>query len=245
MWVYLAPHLDDAVYSCGGQIFGQAQAGEQVVVLTVCAGPPPDGDLSPFAQALHAAWGLAAEQVVPMRRAEDQAACALLGAKAVHWEVPDAIYRRDAHGRPRYPDGEALFGPLHDEETALVHDLAARLRAWLSPTARLVCPLAIGNHVDHQLTRRAAEASGRVTHYYADFPYAARQAGAMEAVRQGWRMAAPPPSADRALHAWLEAIRTYVSQFGSFWEDDAALEAEVRAFTAQGGGALWIPGPAE
>ena len=241
MWVYLAPHLDDAVYSCGAQIFCQTQSGEEVVVLTICAGDPPSGALSPFAQVLHTLWGVNAERAVAVRRAEDQAACALLGARAVHWEIPDAIYRRAAQDIPYYPDNDAIFGPLHPEEQHLVHILAQRLRDQFPPTARLVSPLAIGNHVDHQLTRRAAEASGRVTHYYADFPYAAREPQTLEALRANWQMAFPPPDEEDALHAWLEGIRTYSSQFGVFWEDDTALENEVRGFIAHGGGALWLP----
>ena len=51
--VYLSPHLDDAVLSCGGMIHRQAQAGERVVVVTVCAGDPPPGPLSDFARSLH------------------------------------------------------------------------------------------------------------------------------------------------------------------------------------------------
>jgi hypothetical protein len=45
------------------------------------------------------------------------------------------------------------------------------LRRLLPPDWQLVCPLTLGNHVDHQLVRQAAERIGRPLCYYADLPY--------------------------------------------------------------------------
>ncbi|MBA4379671.1 MAG: PIG-L family deacetylase, partial [Anaerolinea sp.] len=56
-WIYISPHLDDAVLSCGGLIWEQSHAGTQVEIWTVCTGDPPEGPLSPFAEVLHAEWG--------------------------------------------------------------------------------------------------------------------------------------------------------------------------------------------
>ena len=50
MWIYLSPHFDDAVLSCGWLIWQQAQAGQRVEIWTVCAGEIPPGPLTPFAQ---------------------------------------------------------------------------------------------------------------------------------------------------------------------------------------------------
>ena len=47
------------------------------------------------------------------------------------------------------------------------------LAALLPPDARLVAPLTLGNHVDHLVTRFAAEQLRRPIRYYLDFPYAA------------------------------------------------------------------------
>jgi len=40
-WIYLSPHLDDAVLSCGGIIWQQVQSGHQVEIWTICAADPP------------------------------------------------------------------------------------------------------------------------------------------------------------------------------------------------------------
>jgi len=60
-WVFLSPHLDDAVLSCGGFIFELIQKGERVEICTICAGDPPPGELSPLAEMLHQRWGVTAQ----------------------------------------------------------------------------------------------------------------------------------------------------------------------------------------
>ena len=56
-WIYLSPHLDDAVLSCGGLIWEQVQLGERVEIWTIFAGDPPAEMLTPFAEELHTRWG--------------------------------------------------------------------------------------------------------------------------------------------------------------------------------------------
>ena len=86
--------------SCGARIDYQVQHGQSVLVITVCAGDPPPGPLSPFADMLHARWQLPPSAVVSRRREEDIAAMARLGVDYEHWPVPDCIYRLDASGQP-------------------------------------------------------------------------------------------------------------------------------------------------
>ena len=117
--IYLSPHLDDAVLSCGGRIWQQARAGGRVLVVTVFASPPaPGAPLSPFARSLHARWGHPAGAVA-RRQEEDRAAVAILGAQAVHWPYADCIYRQAPGGRFLF----TLFGFLG------IEGAKARLRA--------------------------------------------------------------------------------------------------------------------
>jgi LmbE family N-acetylglucosaminyl deacetylase len=91
--VYLSPHLDDAVFSCGGLILRQTNAGDDVQVVTVFTGDPPVGELTPFAYELHRRWG-GEGSPMGLRRAEDLVACGRLGASVVHLGLADAVYRR-------------------------------------------------------------------------------------------------------------------------------------------------------
>jgi hypothetical protein len=69
-FIYLSPHLDDVTLSCGGLVWEQVQAGEQVEIWTICAGDPPPGALSPYAEELHHRWGYGIEAIAE-RRIED------------------------------------------------------------------------------------------------------------------------------------------------------------------------------
>lgn len=239
--LYLSPHLDDIALSCGGQVFARTQAGERVLVVTTMAGEPPAGPLSAFAQSLHTRWELAAD-VVAARRAEDVAACQILGAEWQHWEVPDCVYRTDGVGGWRYPDWTAVITTLHPTDKTLITHLAKRFRQ-LPAAATIIAPLGLGGHVDHRLVRRAAEqAFGDKVRYYEDYPYA-REPGALDAVlpadRTGWQ-ATTIPLTTADLAAKVAAIAAFESQVSSFFNGRGDISPQIHAYTTQvGGERLW------
>ena len=51
--IYLAPHLDDAALSCGGQIYTATQQGANVRIVTVMAGDAPADGIAGYAVELH------------------------------------------------------------------------------------------------------------------------------------------------------------------------------------------------
>lgn len=107
-WIYLSPHLDDAVLSAGGLIHGQTQAGIPVEIWTFMCGYPPEGEYSPIAQTLHKIWGFdSAEEVVRSRRVEDINAAAIVGATTVHFDFLDCIYHRVQIPDASFPIQEA------------------------------------------------------------------------------------------------------------------------------------------
>ncbi len=245
-WVYLSPHFDDAVLSCGGLIWMQTQAGDQVEIFTICAGDVPPGPLSSFAQELHERWETGTE-AVERRRAEDIAACKYLDAAHQHFEIPDCIYRRaDSYGQGDalqadlflYATEEALSGPLHPGEQGLILKLSTELAQVLPPHAQLVCPLALGTHVDHQLVRAAAERLDRLLWYYTDYPYVMKNLENLGQLRQtGWHSTTFPVSLD-GLQAWQEAIAAHRSQISTFWPDLEAMQVDIQTYWGLWGGVL-------
>lgn len=139
--VYLAPHLDDAVLSCGGLIHRQVQAGEPVLAITVFAATPNHRMLSDFATSLHNTWGLGQDPVAG-RRIEDQLALAFLGAEYRHLEHMDCIYRRaQDEGGWLYPKRDDILGDVHPAERDYGRVLARELRPALPPQAEPRCTL--------------------------------------------------------------------------------------------------------
>jgi LmbE family N-acetylglucosaminyl deacetylase len=241
-WFYLSPHLDDAVLSCGGVIAGQTEAGDRVAILNLCSGDPPDGPLSEFAQALHTQWGLGRDAVV-QRREEDRLACNIVGAEAVYFSVPDCIYRRSPQdGRALYDSEAAIFGYPDSEEAPLVQDLARAISQAVPQGAQLVCPLAIGGHVDHRLARAAAESLGTPLRYYPDYPYVALHPRWLsgkpdEAESVRWTSRLYPVPAD-GLSQWQRAVAAYRSQIPVFWTDAESMAEAIADYHNRFGGIL-------
>jgi len=258
-WIYLSPHLDDAALSCGGLIAQQTLAGEGVEIWTICAGDPPPGPFSPFAEELHSRWQ-SGKEAVALRRQEDLVACARLSTTCRHLPVPDCIYRQagqdywghsdpappGSHQEPTpflYPDQEAIFAALHPLEDGLVRRLTLKLREMLPSDAELVCPLTLGGHVDHQLTRQAAESLGLPLWYYADYPYVIQHYDQIEAIEASDWLRQRFSVSLAALQAWIQAVAAHQSQISTFWPDVAAMEAAIAAYHDHFGGAvLWKKG---
>jgi LmbE family N-acetylglucosaminyl deacetylase len=226
-WIYLSPHFDDAVLSCGGLIFEQARQGLQAEIWTIFAGDAPAGPLSPLALRCHSDWGIPdVHDLVAARRDEDQAAAAIVGAELAHFSLPDCIYRRSADGEPLYPD--EVFVPFHPFDQGLDADIAVALAAELAPDDILVSPLAIGDHVDHRLARLAAERLARPLHYYADIPYVFRQPEMRAPATQGMASDLYPVSKEGLL-AWITGSATYQTQMVILFETDAKMRLSLHA----------------
>jgi LmbE family N-acetylglucosaminyl deacetylase len=240
-WIYLSPHFDDVVLSCGGLVWEQIQSGQAVEVWTICAGAP-GAELSGFALQLHQRWQTE-EEAVDERQEEDRAAAAQLGAGLRYWDLPDCIYRQLPDGSWLVNGEEDLWKPVHPLENALVEQLASWLAEELREDDILVSPLTLGNHVDHFLVRAAAEHLQRPLMYYPDYPYAAAMgADLVEKTGENWQKHCYPVTR-LALGAWQDAIACYTSQISTFWgglpEMRAALE---RYWQAGGGTCLWQSG---
>jgi LmbE family N-acetylglucosaminyl deacetylase len=240
MWIYLSPHFDDIALSCSGLVWEQTQAGEHVEIWNICAGDPPAGALSAFAQALHDRWQTGA-QAARQRRQEDQASCQVMSAHQRNFWLPDCIYRPGGESGLFFYDSEqALFGELHPGETPLVEKLAGAFQELLQPEDQVVCPLSLGGHVDHRLTRLAAELLGRSLWYYADYPYVTSIARPFAALQEaGWKHQIFPVS-EAGLAAWWEAIAAHKSQVSTFWPNLEAMHDAIRSYCQSVGGVqLW------
>lgn len=220
MDLYLSPHLDDAVLSCGGAIAAQRAAGEEVVVVTVCSGAPPAGVApSKLAEELHALWGLDLRSVNRVRRGEDDVALNGLGAKSIQLDFLEAIYRLPS----TYDSYDALFGEVAAND-GLKKALAARLAPILDahPDAAIYAPLSVGGHVDHRIVHEHARslAERRTVCFYEEIPYVLR-AGELERCLAGAGGKLWPKAIDISgvVAQKLRAITCYASQlhvlFGS------------------------------
>ncbi len=171
--LFLSPHYDDIPLSAGATVRLLADHGRAPETLVVFGSEPDRAHpLSAFAEAMHAGWGLSANEVIASRQAEEAAAAAVLGAQTRVLPFRDAIYRGDY-----YLSNDDLFGSPAAEVASLPAAIAASLDLAGSPdaTTRIYAPLGVGRHVDHQIVHLAGqELAGRGwdVWFYEDIPYA-------------------------------------------------------------------------
>ena len=168
--LFLSPHLDDAVFSCGGLAARLAEAGWRVEIVTAFTASRlnPTG----FALECQTDKGLAPDiDYMALRRTEDARACETLGATARWLDLPEAPHRG-------YASAGELFAGVRADDNA-----AAALAPLLADLATMAPDLVltaegIGGHVDHVVLRRAVEAQPGLAAqlaYWRDEPYATRR----------------------------------------------------------------------
>jgi LmbE family N-acetylglucosaminyl deacetylase len=237
-WIYISPHFDDAVLSCGGLIWEQTHSGVPVEIWTVNAGDPPQGPVSDLINRVHTQWQTGTPQeTVALRRSEDKNAARRVGATARHLGMIDALYRRTNTGTLMYTVD--VFDPIHPREAGIVEEAARQISANLTQYDTLVCPLAIGEHVDHVITRKALESLGRPLWYYADIPYLLKHPEQLAPVIAGMSEKTFFIS-PQGLEAWQESIAAHASQVSSLFEDVQDMRTQIKNYQlANNGLTIW------
>lgn len=234
MHVFLSPHLDDAILSCGGTIFQLTEDSQKTVIVNVMAGDPPDPlPVSPLIRELHQRWHIG-DNPIAARRHEDEAAAACLGAVSIHMSIADCVYRT-ADGAVLYPHGDDdLFGPVHPDDPAR-EQLHHTALPDLSGISHLYAPLGVGNHVDHQLVRdwawrRIGDYRDASLRFYADYPYSHDETAVQSALD---KLGKHPLIEEiilinaRAVEAKIAAVAEYKSQISTFWEDLEMMREQI------------------
>ncbi len=231
--IFLSPHLDDVVYSCGGTIGVQVGVGLRPLVITVFAGvPPARQELSPFALYVHRTMGFGhdAQATVTTRRQEDANALDYLGADYLWLDYPDAIYR----GNPLYytEHNQLIGGEVHPGDMRIDKELAENLLALHErlPDTVWYAPLAVGGHIDHQIVCSAADRliqRGANVKLYEDFPSVRREGALQERLTElGGTLEPAFVEMSEMLHLRQEAAEMYASQVrASFGNRDAMYKA--------------------
>ena len=238
-WIYISPHLDDAVLSAGGLIYEQIHAGMDVEIWTMLCGFPAGGELSPFAQMLHVMWGVSSSaDLLATRIAEDEKAAGILGAKTFHFDFLDCIYRRGKKGDWLY---SGVFVPPHDDDADLPAHIAEAIAARLLPTDQLVCQFGLGSHVDHILVRRAVELLQRPLLYLADVPYLFKSSAELASHTAGMKVKTHRIT-DPGFWSWLEACSAYESQLSGLFEGPEDMQSKFQQYWSEYIGVrLWSP----
>ena len=227
--VYVSPHLDDAVLSCGGAIATYVQQGARVLVVTLCTAVPAAEQFGPLAEEFRGDWSLSQEEAVTARLREDLAAMQVVGCDSLWAGLLDSIYRlpfgydtrEKLFGRPDPAD--PLFGQLREYLAALQTRV---------PQATWYVPLGVGFHVDHQVVFTVArDVFGDALAYYEDVYYVI-EPGELERRMADLNEPMTPSVIDigTALPRKIAAIDCYASQVPELFGGSQAMAQAITGY---------------
>ena len=228
-WLFLSPHLDDAVLSCGGLIAKLSTAAKVTIATAFCSAPW-FGPYSNLAGWLHGIAGVKnARCLARIRRYEDAAACRRVGAGYVHWYYRDAVYRVSSPGHFLYPS--IIQTDPVPQDASMISRLAKQIDRLADGHDFLVAPLGIGRHVDHLVVRQAAERCERMLLYYPDIPYLwFDPAGVSEYVNG---LSIIKYHVEQAfVDCWVAAVLDYRSQWNMLNDAAKPLDQRLREYAA-------------
>ena len=146
--VFLSPHLDDAVFSCGGLIAKLAQSGEPILIVNI------------FSK-----YGKSTD-----RRDEESLVADYLKVEIQYLGELDAMLRGKS-----YKSLLRIFSTVDSSDRISLPGIASKLTNLLRGISydTIYVPLGIGWHVDHLLTHELGELAGEKLkiRYYEDTPY--------------------------------------------------------------------------
>lgn len=227
--IFVSPHHDDAIMSCGALIANLTEENKSVIVYSMFSGlvSPP---YSKSTEELHKLWGNPSN-VIEMRRLEDQAAAEILGATVIYSDQPEAIYRKDKKGNWNYLKEDSIFMGLHDDDLALIPVLYKAISSRFQKTERFYFPLGIGNNVDHIISHQVGMemfSNGYDVVFYEDFPYADNLEQYNERINflLNWTQNTITFN-EQQLIMKIKAIEQYKSQIPMLFKTDKAMHMAV------------------
>ena len=232
--VFVSPHFDDAVLSCGGTINRLVDSGHRVFVMTMMAGLVTwDLPHTPILEDLHQRWE-AGDNPLLTRQMEDIHALEALQVNYMHVPLADCVYRV-VDDVALYPSEESLFDDVHPLDYA--PKFLSEVHVVFRDSRKIVyVPLGVGHHVDHQIVRDwgLQMIDHKPDHveikFYAEYPYL----NVDDAIEQALAHFSMPLKANNVIldenniEAKIKAITHYRSQISTFWKSLDAMEADVR-----------------
>ncbi len=242
--LFLSPHLDDAILSCGGVMHRLVRGGERVIIVTAMAGEPREPlPSSPVVQTIRVRWN-SGDSPFRTRRGEDILAAQQLGAQVYHMPLIEAPFRAALNATndwiALYPEYDSPFLGIHDADEARLFLFETRLA--FDEVTVLYAPFGIDAHVDHQLVRDWALVltganDSPILKFYEEYPHARNQP-AIRRARTFYRKRLPDLKLAREIvmldaddcDAKLRAMGCYGSHLHVLWNDPAEMERLAREY---------------
>lgn len=187
---FISPHLDDAAFSAGGLISYLSDKTEVVAITVFTEAGEDKHSLSAISYAKQCGYS---EEKFPeffeARRREDKELFESYGIKVKHLGFLDALWRpkQELNFKEKlasfflndfryiYPTHKWHIskGKIHDADMVNLVELQKKLTEIVGDggDAQVFCPVGVGEHVDHVMTREACKRAFENVIYWEDSPY--------------------------------------------------------------------------
>jgi LmbE family N-acetylglucosaminyl deacetylase len=174
-FVFISPHFDDAVLSCGQFILDLKKMGKKVSVITVFTKASVK-TVSPQAKSFLAKCGYEnANKLFKDREKEDLLNAKYLGINVKYLSFTDAAWRRDANGKPLYHSEKSQFsGKVSKKDKVLIEKVSANIESLINKQKGkylILAPLSVGGHADHVIIQKIICKLNYPKLFWEDFPY--------------------------------------------------------------------------
>jgi len=236
--IFLSPHFDDVVLSCGGTLAQLARRADVIMVTVFTADPENNMRLSRVAKELYRKWG-GHSKPNSLRSQEDKSVAERLGIKYRWLGFLETIYRYPylVHSNEIFL---ANFDPTSDPCYETIRDTFLQLINE-HPGAIIFVPLGLGYHRDHLLVHKAIEDVKQMTsaaseyYYYEDYPYAATANLQERLAELDWKAVAVNIDITETFQERVHLISLYSSQLRLLFDNPVDFRREVMAYAAKVG----------
>lgn len=180
-FVFVSPHLDDAIFSAGGLIDKINKRRKKITILntfTKASKPPYTISIKKF---LKSCGYVSADDLFKARIKEDLVAARMVKAKVINLGFTDALWRQKGT-RWILPELNYVYpifrlsiakGHISKHDNIVIKKLEKKIKQSISQRKGTVifAPLAIGNHTDHLIVRNIISKSFKDVIYWEDYPY--------------------------------------------------------------------------
>lgn len=217
-FMFISPHLDDAVLSSGQLISTLTSLGAQVTILSVFTRGSAPPLSSQAIKHLRASGYTDTFKFFTARAAEDRAAARLLGATVRHLGFIDAAWRKTGPNFI-YPNSQSQFSGLvspkdHQLSSSLIQQMT---RSISRRQVLLFGPLGVGLHADHLIIRHVLGRLSRPVIFWTDMPYSQEHPDQPTQISIRLKLHPVPAITFFPDQTKIAAIRKYSSQTSSLF----------------------------
>ena len=173
-FLFLSPHLDDAILSCGLLMERLKTLKKKIKVISVFT-RAGDKTFTPQAKNFLANSGYKDANILfAERKKEDKLAIRYFKADYQHLDFVDAAWRESGDGGVIYKnENEQFSGEISKLDTGITNKIIQKISLEIPRNKKTIClvPIGIGGHADHVIIRSLARNLKLPVLYWSDFPY--------------------------------------------------------------------------